>query len=140
MERTKANFRALRETVGMSQAHLAKECGIDSRSVRRWEDPKERSCSPRGFAWDLLEEARAAQLSAYDAAVTAVEDEADEAGCAPRAVTLTYWPNVAAYAHAHPEEDPANWQMANANARLVAHALAEMGYEVEFAFPAFCSE
>ena len=134
MQQTKANFRALRETVGMGQAHLAKELGIDSRSVRRWEDPKEVSCNPREFAWDLLEEARRAQLSAYDAAVTAVEDEADENG-APKAVTLTYWPNAATYARFHPEEDPACWQMANANSRLVAHALAEMGYEVEFAFP-----
>ncbi len=135
MQRTKANFRALRETVGMSQAHLAKELGIDSRSVRRWEDPKEKSCNPREFAWDILEEARRAQLAAYDAAVTAVEDTADEAGAASKSVTLSYWPNAASYARAHPEEDPACWQMANANARLAAHALAEMGYDVEFAFP-----
>lgn len=41
MERTKSNFRALREMVGMSQGHLAMVCGIDSCNVRRWEDPKE---------------------------------------------------------------------------------------------------
>lgn len=135
MERTKSNFRALREMVGMSQGHLAMACGIDSRNVRRWEDPKERGCQPRDFAWDVLEDARKAQLAAYDAAITAVEDASDDAGHALKSVRLTYWPDAITYAHAHPTEDPAGWQMANATARLAGHMLEEMGYEVEFGFP-----
>lgn len=135
MERTKSNFRALREMVGMSQGHLAMVCGIDSRNVRRWEDPKEHGCQPRDFAWDVLEDARKAQLAAYDAAITAVEDVSDDAGHAPKSVKLTYWPDAITYAHAHPTDDPAGWQMANATARLAGHMLEEMGYEVEFGFP-----
>ena len=135
MERTKSNFRALREMVGMSQGHLAMVCGINSRNVRRWEDPKEQGCQPRDFAWDVLEDARKAQLAAYDAAITAVEDVSDDAGHAPKSVKLTYWPDAITYAHAHPTDDPAGWQMANATARLAGHMLEEMGYEVEFGFP-----
>ena len=135
MERTKSNFRALREMVGMSQGHLAMVCGIDSRNVRRWEDPKEQGCQPRDFAWDVLEDARKAQLAAYDAAITAVEDVSDDACHAPKSVKLTYWPDAITYAHAHPTDDPAGWQMANATARLAGHMLEEMGYEVEFGFP-----
>lgn len=135
MERTKSNFRALREMVGMSQGHLAMVCGIDSRNVRQWEDPKEQGCQPCDFAWDVLEDARKAQLVAYDAAITAVEDVSDEAGHAPKSVRLTYWPDAITYAHAHPEEDPAKWQMKNATARLAGHMLEEMGYTVDYDFP-----
>lgn len=134
MEHTKANFKALRETVGMSQAHLAKVCGIAPRSVRRWEDPTMEDYSPRDFAWDVLENARKAQLRAIDAGITAVEDIEGERGT-PKSVQLSYWYSAAHFAHAHPEEDPANWQMANANARLTAHMLDEMGFDVEFGFP-----
>ncbi len=135
MEHTKANFRALRETVGMTQAHLAKECGIDPRSVRRWEDPANSAYAPREFAWDVLIKAREAQIKAIDAAIDAVEQIEEQQGAAPESVSLTYWASATQYAHAHPEEDPANWQMANANARLTAHMLDKMGFKVEFGFP-----
>ncbi len=134
MEHTKANFKALRETVGMSQAHFAKVFGINPRSVRRWENPDEVSCNPREEAWAILEEARKAQIKALDAAMEAIDRIEEERGT-PKTVQLTYWSSAIAYAAAHPEEDPANWQMANANARLTAHMLEEMGYKVEFGFP-----
>lgn len=35
--RSKAEFRALRESVGMSQAGVARALGMTVRSVRRWE-------------------------------------------------------------------------------------------------------
>ena len=37
MERTKADFKALRETVGMSQQALADALHVDKRSIQRWE-------------------------------------------------------------------------------------------------------
>jgi DNA-binding transcriptional regulator YiaG len=39
MDRTKAEFRAIRETVGMTQGMLADALGVEQRSVRRWESP-----------------------------------------------------------------------------------------------------
>lgn len=134
MEHTIANFRALRETVGMTQAHVAKECGIDARSVRRWEDAENTAYAPREFAWDLLIKAREDQIRAIDEVITAVERMEDERGT-PKVVRLSYWGNAVEYARAHPEEDPAKWQMANANARLAGHMLMEMGFDVEFGFP-----
>ena len=39
MARGKADFAALRETVGLTQAALAEELGVNPRSVKRWEQP-----------------------------------------------------------------------------------------------------
>ena len=134
MERRKENFKPLRELVGMSQAHLAKELGIDPRSVRRWEDVHKKGYTPMAAAWNILEEKQKAQMAACDAAISMVE-RYEENGIVSDTVTLTYWPNAIEYAGRHPEEDPANWQMANANTRLVAHQLMRMGYNVQFGWP-----
>ena len=38
--RTKAEFRAIREQLGMSQSVLADMMDVQDRSVRRWESPE----------------------------------------------------------------------------------------------------
>lgn len=134
MEHTKANFRALREMVGISQAHLARDLGIDSRSVRRWENPDATGYSPREGAWRILKDARFEQLRTVNAFLDEIEAKEDQ-GSAPGKVFITYWASATEYARAHPEADPACWQMSNATARLIAHELEQMGYEVEFGWP-----
>lgn len=39
MIRTKADFRALRESLGMTQQDVADEAGVAVRTVKRWESP-----------------------------------------------------------------------------------------------------
>ena len=39
MKRSKADFKAMREMVGMSQSLLAKRLGVTTTSVKRWERP-----------------------------------------------------------------------------------------------------
>ncbi len=45
--RTKADFAALRETVGLTQANLADDLGVQARSVRRWSSRARRATSRR---------------------------------------------------------------------------------------------
>ena len=36
---TKADFRATRETIGLTQGDVAEACGVSLRTVKRWEHP-----------------------------------------------------------------------------------------------------
>ena len=133
MERTKADFKALRETVGMSQSVLAEYLGVSQRSVRRWESP-DYDWQPPQDAWDVLDEARKRQLEIVTYAVHKIKGIEREMCDAPEQVDLTYWRSEEDYVKAHPDEG-IDWQMANANSRLVAHELERMKYKVSFNFP-----
>ena len=53
---TRADFRAMRESLGVSQYDIAAEMGIDQRSVNRWERGREgRDRMPPRAAWSYLE-------------------------------------------------------------------------------------
>lgn len=130
--RNKAEFRALRETVGMSQQLLADMLDVEVRSVKRWEHPN--GSEPPNDAWDVLAEARERQVWVVDAAVDKAHEIESDAGRSPNAVQITYWPNAAAYENAHPDEDY-SWMMANANARLIALELTRLKFDVRFKYP-----
>lgn len=68
--RTKADFRALRETVGLNQAYLAQILGIHEMTVKDWEKPQRPGWQPDSRYTLTLEDG-------YDT----VEG------------TLSYWPN-----------------------------------------------
>ena len=114
--RSKADFKALRETVGMSRATLADRLDVSQ------------------DAWDVLDEARKRQLEIVTYAVHKIKGIEREMGGTPEQVDLTYWHNEEEYIAAHPDEG-VDWQMANANSRLVAHELERMKYRVSFNFP-----
>lgn len=129
MTRTKAELRALRETVGMTQAALARELGVQVRSVKRWEFPASPQVAPQD-AWDVLDEAKGLQDKVVSFALGKVDEVAQEVGHYPRDVTLPYWSSQDEYDECHVPEDGGDWRMANANSRLVAFALMERGIEV----------
>ncbi|MBY4796769.1 helix-turn-helix domain-containing protein, partial [Collinsella sp. AGMB00827] len=52
--RTKADFRAVREFIGLSQQDIANDLGISAITPRRWESPS--SNEPPEFAWEYLED------------------------------------------------------------------------------------
>ena len=135
MTRTKAEFRALRETVGMTQAALAAAMGVEVRSVKRWEKPNPHGWyDPPQDAWDVLDGALAAQRRAVEKALEVVENVAEEHG-EPQAVELAYWLSEADYVSWSTDsalDAPGDWRMANANARAAASALAALGYRVRF--------
>jgi hypothetical protein len=130
-ERTLAEFRAIRETVGMTQGMLADALGVEQRSVRRWESPTTPQVPPQD-AWDVLDAALSAQRRGIAAALGKVDEVAQEYGGYPESVALPYWSGQDAYDGGHYVDDGGDWRMANATSRLLAHALHERGIRVEW--------
>lgn len=130
-ERTKAEFRAIRETVGMTQGMLADALGVEQRSVRRWESPTNDYYPPQD-AWDVLDAALSAQRRGIAAALGKVDELAQERGSYPESVMLPYWSSQDAYDKGHYVDDGGDWRMANATNRLLAHALHERGMRVKW--------
>lgn len=128
-ERTKAEFRAIRETVGMTQGALADALGVEQRSVRRWESPTNDYTPPQD-AWDVLDAALETQRRGIAAALGKVDELAHEHGSYPESVMLPYWSSQDAYDVGHYVDDGGDWRMANATSRLLAHALHERGIQV----------
>lgn len=133
MERTKAEFRAVREMVGMSQQELADALDVQVLSVKRWERPDIDGCEPPDDAWDVLDDARKLQRQVVDFGISKVGQMAVDLKAEAEAVVLTYWRTQDAYDTAHPDE-PGVYTMANANARLIADKLESFGYMVRFIY------
>lgn len=131
-KRTLAEFRAIRETVGMTQGMLAEELGVNPRSVRRWESPDCEGYKPPQDAWDVLDDALDAQRCGIAAALDKLDEIVQEHGAAPDAVQLPYWMNQDAYDEGHYVADGGDWHMANATNRMLAERLHERGIEVDW--------
>lgn len=128
---SKAEFCAMRETVGLSQSDVADALGVRVESVKRWESPKFPQTAPED-AWDVLFEAFALHQKVVDFAVDkAVELASGVPGGHP--VELPYWRTQAEYDSCHPQ-DPGPFAVANANARAVAARLRDLGISVTFAW------
>lgn len=120
MGRGKAEFRALRDTVGMSQNALAAALDVQPRTLRRWEDDGE-PWQPPQDAWEELDALRADQERVVGFAVRRAVSIREEMGGEPAEVVLPY-----------PQGRDAESSMARANARLCAERLRQRGFEVRF--------
>ena len=124
-----AEVKALRESVGLSQADLADLAGVTVRSVRRWE----RDITPPEDVLELLERYVIRKAKAVEAALETVERITEQMGRAPDLVPMTYYRSQAEYDELG--RDPGPVGVANANARAVADALMARGVAVEFRYP-----
>lgn len=133
MGRTKAEFRALRETLGITQQRMADDLGVRVLSVKRWESPRYQQQAPED-AWALLDDLMAVQDSAVGAALAQVRDVADSLGGDPREVVLPYWASQSDYLEHHylAAESDASWTEVNATSRRVASMLRWLGYSVRW--------
>lgn len=131
--RTKAEFAAIRETVGMTQAMLADHLGVEVRSVKRWESPSAGGYHAPQDAWDVLDAAADLQAQVVEFALGKITEAENETGHAPDSVNLRYWRSQADYDENHIYDDGGDWRMANANSRLVAAILRLRGINVEWA-------
>ena len=131
--RTKADFAALRETVGLTQAALAEELGVNPRSVKRWEQPGMEGYEPPQDAWDVLDAYDETQRQMVDHCRETAVQARERAGHMPAEVRLTYYRNQAQYDELG--RDDGWYGVANANARAVAAELRRCGFEVRFAYP-----
>ena len=126
-QRTREGFRALRELVGMSRAMLAYKLEVQERSVNRWEKPSEDGYyNPPQDAWDILDRARNKQLVFIETALAEARKQEE------RVVRLNYWLTKRSFKENNPNETELDWQMSNANLRLLANELELEGFKVEF--------
>lgn len=129
MQTTCAEVKALRESVGLSQADLADLADVTVRSVRRWE----RDITPPEDVLGLLERYVIRKAKAVEAALETVDRVTEQMGRAPDLVPMTYYRSQAEYDELG--RDPGPVGVANANARAVADALMARGVAVEFRYP-----
>lgn len=97
--RTGADFRMLRDMLGVSQQWVAGQVGVTKLTVLTWEDPHEFAL-PSRKAWDLLE-GMWCQADGMAARLVGVAGEAakaaEEEGRSPAMLLLPYWRNKADY-------------------------------------------
>lgn len=105
--RSAADFRMMRETLGLAQAWVARTVGVTTLTVVHWEDPREFAL-PRREAWDLVE----GMWAEADRRATAFVDMASKAtalaldnGIEPEPVMLSYWRDPKDHRIAHRDED-----------------------------------
>ena len=131
--RTKAEFRAMRETLGITQQRLADDLGVKVLSVKRWESPRYPQQAPSD-AWSLLDDLMAVQDSAVEAAVAQVRSVELERDGHPREVLIPYWSSQDDYMEHHysAAESDGSWTEINATSRRVASVLKVLGFEVRW--------
>ena len=126
---TPATFRALRETIGLTQGDVAKALGVSLRTVKRWEHPDWQEPPEDARAWLLDMHDR------HDAAVDAMVDKAmalvREHG--PEVVSITYYRDQSQYDACGKDDGP--YGFVNSIAREVALDLNGEGIETEFRYP-----
>ena len=121
--RSKAEFRALRETAGITQQALADRLGVKILSAQRWERPTYQQQAPQA-AWELLD-------SLVRAQARAVSDCLQEAKSG-EVTQLEYWTSGAVYDDLRRDGEPETWTEANATQRAKAQALRMLGYPFEW--------
>lgn len=135
--RTKADWKALRETVGISTGSLAAFLDKNISTVQYWENPgrSARRYHPTKKAWQMLERLRQKQKSVVDQLVEAAVRRSKEADAPhgqdgrPLAV-LYYYRNRAEYYRS----DKGDIGILNATARQAALRLESMGFDVRFRY------
>lgn len=121
-----AEFRAMREMLGLTRQDVADYAGVSLRSVKRWEDPAEEN-PPSEDAWELLYDTDDKRFETVRQALYAVRQSG------AKAVQLTYYRTQEQYDALGRDEGP--YGVANANARAIAERLRDEGVEVEWAYP-----
>lgn len=133
MARGKADFKARRERLGLSQQDVADALGINIKTVKNWENPKQPRYRISDAAWRYLDSALDAQAQQVAYARSVVESQIEALGGDPVVVPITYYRDQAAYDRFGRDSGP--FGQANANARAIACELERMGIQVEFRYP-----
>ena len=124
--RSKAEFRAIRESLGLTQQRMADLLNVKVLSVKRWESPRYPQQAPAD-AWDLLDRLMHRQDLALVSAMSQLDDIAMRVGDYPAEVALPYWSSAEDYKEHHYADDGGadSWAEVNAANRRIAFALRE---------------
>lgn len=118
--RTPANFRALRDMIGMRQDEFAEIVGVDRSAIRRMDGGKEPISDS---AWSAL----SALLDEHEQWVGDNMRAAERTKPGGEPVRLVYYRSFEDY-----DEDFGDWVSADVVARECAVRLLALGYRVEF--------
>lgn len=133
MARGKADFKAQRERLGLTQQDIADALDVNVKTVKNWENPRQTRYRISNAAWEYLDRAHDMQAQQVAYACSVVEKRIDELGREPAAVSITYYRDQATYDRFGREAGP--FGQANANARAIACELERKGIKVEFRYP-----
>ena len=129
--RSKAEFRAMRETLGITQQRMASDLGVKVLSIKRWESPRYPQQAP-DEAWALLDDLMAVQDSAVASSLAIVHSTVGDTGRQPKEVSIPYWSSQSDYLEHHYVEDDGDWTEVNATNRRVASLLRWLGYKIKW--------
>ena len=129
--RSKADLRARREMLGLTQGDVADMLGVTVMSVNRWERPGKNDAPTE--AWELIEGYERRMAGAVDACVSIAEDAAAKAGKPPKAVQITVFRSQKDYDRWG--RDDGLFHFARACAFDAAGTRASEGCDVEFVYP-----
>lgn len=131
--RSKADFKALRERVGLSQQDVATALGVNIKTAKNWENPKQDRYRIPADAWSYLDHALDLQKQQVSYACAVVAKQVEAFGAEPVTVPITYYRDQAMYDEFGRDSGP--FGQANANARAMAYELERRGIKVEFRYP-----
>lgn len=130
-ERSKAEFRAVRERVGLTQRVLADRLGNTVDMVKKWENPK--YVTPPEDAWDLLDTTLEEHRRIVNEAVRHMRALTPARGTSPERVELTYYRSQTQYDELG--RDDGDYNVVNARTREIAAILERDGFSVVYRSP-----
>lgn len=131
MYHSRAQFRAIRTRIGLSQRDLAQNISVSLETVKKWEKPG--NFPPSEAAWNYLESMFALHVQAVQAAVDAAQEQEKKIGYKPKFIQLTLFRSQSEYNKFG--RDTGNVHLANARTIESAAILEHEGYEVRFVYP-----
>lgn len=132
MERGKADFRALREELGLTQKDVAEQLGVQAQTVKKWE-ALNHPYDPPESAWMWLEDMDTQRILLAERAVDAVKGLEMREGAEPQEVTLKYFRDQDDYNRHGRDDGP--FGLVNARSRSIAKELRRQGFRVRFVYP-----
>lgn len=133
MSRGKADFKARREQLGLTQQDVAQALTVNVKTVKNWENPRQTRYRISDAAWEYLDRAADMQAQQVAYARSLIEAQSEALAGNTVVVPITYYRDQATYDRFGREAGP--FGQANANARAIASELERMGIQVEFRYP-----
>lgn len=131
MDKTKIQFKALRESLGITAKDIAEAVNVKQTTVLAWDNNKRTDIRPSQAGWDFLAKVAAEQSKIGTRALNELYGFAESHGLTLEDVTLVlvYYRNQKDY-----EEDghSGSYAVHNATMRALLNYVSECGGEVQF--------